>query len=121
MYRVFQKHLLKILLIINFHRFLLVEQHGEMFDDMSVDDDVKTLEMTGTSTFLGDFLADQMLRDSDAAATAAAIAGVGNGAHHHHLQQQQHHHRISSAKHGHGQLIRGGNVCDATTTPLIQT
>lgn len=34
-----------------------------MFDAISVDDDVK---INGTSTFLGDFLADQMLKESDA-------------------------------------------------------
>lgn len=55
---------------------IAVEQHGEMFESMTVDDDVKTMEMTGTSTFLGDFLADQMLHDSGA-------AGAGSNANAH--------------------------------------
>lgn len=45
-----------------------------MFESISVDDDVKTMEMTGTSTFLGDFLADQMLRDSGAALQSVTVS-----------------------------------------------
>lgn len=46
-----------------------------------MDDDVKTMDMTGTSTFLGDFLADQMLRDSGAAMQNLAVA-TSSVAHH---------------------------------------
>lgn len=55
-----------------------------MFESMSVDDDVKTMEMTGTSTFLGDFLADQMLRDSGAAMQNVSVSSShqrGGGGH----------------------------------------
>lgn len=59
---------------------LAVEQHGEMFE---MDDDVKTMEMTGTSTFLGDFLADQMLRDpvttTTSVASSVAVQRRGGG------------------------------------------
>ena len=42
---------------------------------MSVDDDEKSgMEMTGTSTFLGDFLADQMLRDPNASMQSVTVS-----------------------------------------------
>lgn len=46
---------------------------------MSVDDDVKVMEMTGTSTFLGDFLADQMLSSSGAVQNMNGVRVAGGG------------------------------------------
>lgn len=57
------------------NHLVIVEQHGEIFESMSVDDDEKSgMEMTGTSTFLGDFLADQMLRDPNASMQSVTVS-----------------------------------------------